>query len=125
MSEETLPAARLLAIVWHRHTALGNSQTTLDEHLSAIKTGLRNQAGKLAPTEIIEAYMLIIEHSQEELHAEIGKIKGGAAIHEILTWNEDGEYVAEPEDKFPPETIKKSSEAILMDGCRLLDESLV
>ena len=306
VSEEALLAARLLAIVWHRHTALGNSYTTLDEHLNAIKTGLRNEAGKLAPAEIIEAYIRIIEQSEEELrdqsyyqlfvvgeannvvdlfatrlkhmgyhpvriydleeaqhmcsripptavfvhsesfpeqvmackdlfrsdspvllyaitiehdprrtlelfdagfddvftpphdfniiaarlrksfqiktettpdgikpggfragfkafsftdliqalgqsqksvrirlansagdradiymkegrlvHAESGKTTGEASIYEIIKWNEDGEYLVEPESEFPPETIKKPNEAILMEGCRLLDESLV
>lgn len=306
ISEEMLLAAGILAIVWHRHTALGDSFTTLDEHMAAIKTGLRNKAGKLAPSEIVEAYIRLIEQSEEELreqsyyqlfivgeannvvdlfatrlkhmgyhpvriydleeaqrmcsripptaifvhsesfpervmeckdlfksdspvllyaitiehdprrtlelfdtgfddvftpphdfniiaarllksfqkrtktmpgrikpggfragfkafsftdliqalgqsqksvhirltkstgdtadiymkegrlvHAACGTTAGEAAVYEIVTWNEDGEYVVEPENEFPPETIKKPNEAILMEGCRLLDESLV
>lgn len=306
ISEEMLLAAGILAIVWHRHTALDGSFTTLDEHLAAIKTDLRNRAGKLAPSEIVEAYIRLIEQSEEELreqsyyqlfivgksnnivdlfatrlkhmgyhpvriydleeaqrmcmripptaifvhnesfpdevmackdlfksdsslllyaitlehdprrtlelfdsgyddvftpphdfniiaarlrksfqnktrtapdhvkpggfragfkafsftdliqalgqsqksvrihiakstgdsadiymkegrlvHAESGTAAGEAAVHKVLAWNEDGEYIVEPEKDFPPETIKKSNEAILMEGCRLLDESLV
>lgn len=304
--EDTLLAARLLAIVWHRHTALGNSHTTLDEHLNAIKTGLRNQSEKLAPADIIETYIRIIEQSEQELreqsyyqlfivgeannvvdlfatrlkhmgyhpvriydleeaqrmcsripptavfvhsesfpdevmgckdlfksdssvllyaisierdprqtlelfdagyddvfapphdfniiaarlrksfqknseampdriksggfragfkalsftdlvqalgqsqksvrirltkstgdkadiymkdgrlvHAESGTITGEDAVYEIIKWDEDGEYIVEPEKEFPPATIEKSNESILMEGCKLLDESLV
>jgi hypothetical protein len=54
-----------------------------------------------------------------------GKLKGSDAICRVITWEEDGEYSVEPVDAFPEPNIAQPLESILMEGCRILDESRV
>lgn len=64
---ENLLAAQILALVWYRHTALDASRSTFDEYMKGVKNGLRAQSGKLAPTEVVEAYIRLLEKNEDQL----------------------------------------------------------
>jgi hypothetical protein len=68
-----------------------------------------------------EVYM---RHGQI-VHAVCGELKGVDAIYQVIGWGEDGSFSVEPTDDSPPDNISESNEAILMEGCRLLDESRI
>jgi DNA-binding NarL/FixJ family response regulator len=57
--------------------------------------------------------------------ARLKDLKGPEALYEGLTWA-DGTWSIEPveTEEIPPRNISLSNEAILMEGCRLLDERL-
>lgn len=57
------------------------------------------------------------------VNASSGKLQGSDAICRVITWEEDGEYTVEPADDFPAANISLPLESILMEGCRILDES--
>ncbi|TVR64695.1 MAG: DUF4388 domain-containing protein [Gemmatimonadales bacterium] len=57
------------------------------------------------------------------IHARCGSVVGPEAVYRIITWEEDGEFSVHPESDFPESTIHESMEALLMEGCRLLDEA--
>ncbi len=59
------------------------------------------------------------------IHGICGKLKGSDAIYRVIVWEEDGEYSVEPADEFPAPNITMPLESILMEGCRILDESRV
>jgi len=59
------------------------------------------------------------------IHGICGKLKGSDAIYRVIVWEEDGEYSVEPTDEFPEPNISLPLESILMEGCRILDESRV
>ena len=44
-------------------------------------------------------------------------------IYRVVAWGENGAFSVEPEARFPKDNIAESNEAILMESCRLLDES--
>lgn len=56
------------------------------------------------------------------VYASCGPIIGVDAIYRIIEWGDDGLFRVEPTDQFPADNIFESNEAILMEGCRLLDE---
>lgn len=57
------------------------------------------------------------------VHATSGPTEGVDAIYRVIGWGDDGLFRVEPTKQFPPDNIFESNEAILMEGCRLLDES--
>jgi DNA-binding response OmpR family regulator len=56
-------------------------------------------------------------------HASCGELRGPEAIYEVITWLDDGEFIVEPAKEFPEQNIEMSLESVLMEGCRILDES--
>lgn len=58
-------------------------------------------------------------------HAVCGGRSGVEAIYAIIGWEEDGEFSVEPVSDCPPDNVGATLESILMEGCRLLDESRV
>ncbi len=56
--------------------------------------------------------------------AELGALKGDAAIHRAMSWHQ-GNWLVEQvtEAEIPSPNTSLSNEAILIEGCRLLDES--
>jgi len=56
------------------------------------------------------------------IHATAGEEAGAAAVYRVIAWEDDGEFTVHREDQFPPATIQDSTESLLMEGCRLLDE---
>ena len=56
-------AAGLLALVWYRHQALPSLRGGSGGDPEALKSGLRVQAGRLAPSPVVEAYVRVLEQS--------------------------------------------------------------
>lgn len=57
------------------------------------------------------------------VHAELGDVQGESAVYGVIAWEDQGEFTVREESRFPAATIEVSSESVLMEGCRLLDES--
>lgn len=57
------------------------------------------------------------------VHANAGTIRGNEAVYHVIAWVDDGAFTVEPVVTFPAANIGDSTEAVLMEGCRLLDES--
>jgi hypothetical protein len=56
-------ATGLLALVWYRHQALPSLRGGSGGDPEALKSGLRAQAGRLAPSSVVEAYVRVLEQS--------------------------------------------------------------
>jgi hypothetical protein len=56
-------------------------------------------------------------------HAKLGDIEGERAVHEVIAWEDEGEFTVRQETRFPEATIDYPTESVLMEGLRLLDES--
>lgn len=56
------------------------------------------------------------------IHAESGSSEGPEAVYQVVAWRNQGSFVAEPIEDFPPATIFESNDSIILEGCRLLDE---
>ena len=61
-------------------------------------------------------------HQGEIIHAHCGDLEGENAIYELLTWQEGFFQVSTPPE-LPERNVFGSTEAIMLEGCRLLDES--
>jgi DNA-binding response OmpR family regulator len=57
------------------------------------------------------------------VHAVAGDRKGAEAVYRVIAWEDDGEFTVHKEEGFPEATIQLPTESLLMEGCRLLDES--
>jgi DNA-binding response OmpR family regulator len=57
------------------------------------------------------------------VHGSAGRTQGPEAVYRVIAWEDEGEFTVHKEDKFPVPTIQDSTESLLMEGCRLLDES--
>ncbi len=57
------------------------------------------------------------------VHAKCGKAVGVDAIYRIIGWGENGAFEIQPVKKFPSDNVFEANEAILMEGCRLMDEA--
>jgi hypothetical protein len=57
------------------------------------------------------------------VHGRAGSFAGNDAIYRVITWGDDGSFTVEPVSTFPVANISDATEAVLMEGCRLLDES--
>ena len=55
-------------------------------------------------------------------HASYGAIKGDAAVYKVLTW-EKGNFQIDFEGRSPEQTITRSTQGLMMEGLRILDES--
>lgn len=58
----------------------------------------------------------------EIVHAVCGEERGERAVYEMLHWN-DGVFALDSGARAPERTISASWQNVLMEGCRLLDES--
>ncbi|MCP4572237.1 MAG: DUF4388 domain-containing protein [bacterium] len=58
-------------------------------------------------------------------HAVCAGSSGVEAIYAIIAWEDDGEFTVEPVANCPADNVEATLESILMEGCRLLDESRV
>lgn len=56
-------------------------------------------------------------------HAKLGDIEGERAVHEVIAWEDEGEFTVRQETRFPDATIDYPTESVLMEGLRRLDES--
>jgi DNA-binding response OmpR family regulator len=57
------------------------------------------------------------------VHGRAGSNAGNEAVYRVVTWGDDGSFTVEPISTFPAANISDPTEAVLMEGCRLLDES--
>ncbi len=55
------------------------------------------------------------------IHAQFGKIEGSDALYELVRWHQ-GEFWITPMGSKPAVTIQTSTDAILLEACRLMDE---
>jgi hypothetical protein len=56
------------------------------------------------------------------VHGTAGEHTGPEAVYRVISWEGDGEFTVHQETVFPEPTIQASTESLLMEGCRLLDE---
>jgi len=56
-------AAGVLALVWYRHQALPSLRGGSGGDPEALKSALRGQAGRMAPSSVVEAYVRVLEQS--------------------------------------------------------------
>ena len=57
------------------------------------------------------------------VHAALGDVEGEPAVYAVLTWEDEGSFTVKEETRFPDPTVSVSTESVLMEGLRLLDES--
>jgi CheY-like chemotaxis protein len=57
------------------------------------------------------------------VHGTAGPHSGAEAVYQVIAWEDDGEFTVHQETDFPEATIQASTESLLMEGCRLLDEA--
>jgi len=57
------------------------------------------------------------------VHAVCGNTTGAEAVYRVIAWRDDGSFVIEPVTDFPPDNISAPNDSILLEGCRILDES--
>lgn len=56
------------------------------------------------------------------IHATAGESTGAEAVYRIIEWEDEGEFTVHQESVFPTPAIVASTESLLMEGCRRLDE---
>ena len=86
----------------------------LSQGLKSVKVDLVRSNGKKAT--------IYLNRGQLE-HAACEGLRGPEAIYEVITWLDDGEFIVEPAQEFPEQNIEMPLESVLMEGCRILDES--
>ena len=59
------------------------------------------------------------------VHAVCGQATGAEAVYAVIAWRDEGSFTVAPVDACPEANLAAPLESILMEGCRLLDESLV
>lgn len=59
------------------------------------------------------------------IHAVCGETRGEEAVHRVIAWEDDGHFIVHTETDPPDPSIHVATDAVLMEGCRLLDESKV
>jgi len=57
------------------------------------------------------------------VHARAGSIQGVDAVYQFIFWGDEGRFAVEPVTSFPKRNVSLPTEAVLMEGCRLYDES--
>lgn len=57
------------------------------------------------------------------IHAVLGDETGEEAVYGVIAWEDRGEFTVHQAEDFPEATIAASTESVLMEGCRLLDEA--
>ena len=62
-------------------------------------------------------------HQGEIIYAECGKLRGETAIYELLAWK-NGYFQVKTPKQLPERNVFGSTEAMMLEGCRLMDEDL-
>ena len=57
------------------------------------------------------------------VHAACGPLLAVAAVYALIAWKEDGKFLVETVQSFPENNVFEPNDAILIEGCRILDES--
>ena len=58
-------ASGLLSLVWHRHYSLSTQRAGSGGELETLKSRLRVQAGRMAPSSVVEAYIRVLEQHDQ------------------------------------------------------------
>jgi DNA-binding response OmpR family regulator len=87
---------------------------TLSQSLKSVRIDLARPNGEQA--------VVYLDRGQLT-HAACGELTGGWAVYRIIAWEDDGRFAVEPTTAFPEPNIGLPLESVLMEGCRLLDES--
>lgn len=87
---------------------------TLNQSLKSVRIDLARPDGEQA--------VVYLDRGQLT-HAACGELTGGWAVYRIIAWEDDGRFAVEPTTDFPEPNIGLPLESVLMEGCRLLDES--
>jgi hypothetical protein len=56
------------------------------------------------------------------VHAVCGKLSGADAVYGIIAWGDLGRFSSVPASMFPTENVTESTDTLLFEGCRRLDE---
>jgi DNA-binding response OmpR family regulator len=97
------------------------SAFSLTDLLQGLSQGLKSVKVDLVRSNGTKA-TIYLNRGQLE-HAACGEFRGPEAIYEVITWLDDGEFFVEPAEEFPEQNIAMPLESVLMEGCRILDES--
>ncbi|MEA3348175.1 MAG: response regulator, partial [Pseudomonadota bacterium] len=62
-------------------------------------------------------------HLGEIIHARCGELNGETAIYELLSWK-NGFFQVKTPEQLPERNVFGTTEAIMLEGCRLMDEEL-
>ena len=87
---------------------------TLAQSLKSVRIDLMRNTGEPAILYMEEGRMI---------HAACGDLTGEEAIYRVIAWGDEGSFSVAPIDDFPEPNIELPNEVILMEGCRILDES--
>lgn len=89
---------------------------TLSQSLKSVRIDLQRPGGERA--------VVYLDRGQL-VHAACGTLRGADAVYRVIAWEDDGAFAVQPESEFPVPNIGLPLESILMEGCRLLDESRI
>jgi DNA-binding response OmpR family regulator len=87
----------------------------LSQSLKTVRVDLSTSSGEKA---------VLFMQKGRFTHGTCGDVLGPEAIYRVIAWGQDGEFTVSEESTFPPQTISASTESLLMEGCRLLDEAM-
>lgn len=88
---------------------------SLGHGLKSVRIKLVRGSGEVAVAYLQEGRLV---------HAFCGDLAGERAVYRVITWQDDGEFVVVPETEFPEPNVQAPLESVLMEGCRILDETL-
>lgn len=86
-----------------------------------LSNGMKTVRVDLSRGEDEQAVFFLVNGSP--VYAACGQLTGPSAVHRIIAWEEEGEFTVREDSAFPEQNIHESTESLLMDGVRLLDES--
>ena len=87
---------------------------TLNQSLKSVRIVLSRADGEQAVVHLDRGQLT---------NAECGLLRGAEAVYRVIAWEDHGQFAVEPISDFPEPNIGLPLESILMEGCRLLDES--
>lgn len=86
----------------------------LSQALKTVRIELSRENGEQA---------VIFMQKGRMIHASSGDLQGAHVVHGVIAWEDEGKFTVHEERRMPEPKIQVSSESVLMEGCRLLDES--
>ncbi|MBM4130298.1 DUF4388 domain-containing protein [bacterium] len=89
---------------------------TLSQSFKSVRIDLERSGGERA--------VMFLDRGQL-VHAACGALRGAEAVYRVIAWEDDGSFAVQPESRFPAPNLGLPLESILMEGCRLLDESRI
>ncbi len=87
---------------------------SLSHGLRSVRVELEGEEGETA--------VLHLERGHP-VHAECGELEGEAAVYRVIEWEDRGRFRVFAASSFPEANMELAMDAVLMEGCRRLDES--